>query len=153
MEVDDNELTSLTWLHSINILPQRSNKTSNKRRNDVSSTHLSKKSSEKKNTSGHEISQNVGYPNGSNINEKLSLRPAQILDAGHKKNSSQPNNSCNNLENLHSVTDTNDSCLKEANVKTYCISRQVKPTSHPSCSKLSEGHGIVKVDFKIKYKN
>ena len=145
MEVDDNELTSLTWLHSINILPQRSNKTSNKRRNDVSSTHLSKKSSEKKNTSGHEISHNVAIPN--EHNEKLSLRPAQISDASHQKNSSQPSISCNNLENLHSVTDTNDSSLKEADVKTYCISRQVKPTSHPSCSKLSENHGLVKVDF------
>ena len=150
MEVDDNELTSLTWLHSINILPQRSNKTSNKRRNDLSSTQLSKKSSEKKNTSGHDISHNVINPNSSSINEKLSLRPAQILDASYKKNSSQPNTSCNkpiNLENLHSVTDTNDSSLKEADVKTYCVSRQVKPTSHPSCSKLSENHELVKVDF------
>ena len=150
MEVDDNELTSLTWLHSINILPQRSNKTSNKRRNDLSSTQLSKKSSEKKNTSGHDISHNVINPNSSIINEKLSLRPAQILDTSHTKNSSQPKISCNkpiNLDKLHSVTDTNDSSLKEANVKTYCVSRQVKPTSHPSCSKLSENHGLVKVDF------
>ena len=150
MEVDDNELTSLTWLHSINILPQRSNKTSNKRRNDVSSTQLSKKSSEKKNTSGHEISHNIVEPNSSKINDKLSLHPAQMLDASHKNNSSQPNTCCNkprNFENLDSVTDTNDSSIKEDNVKTYCVSRQVKPTTHPSCSKLSENHGLDKVNF------
>ena len=150
MEVDDNELTSLTWLHSINILPQRSNKTSNKRRNDLSSTQLSKKSSEKKNTSGHEISHNVADPNSSKIDEKISLRPAQMLDANLKSNSSQPIICCNKprkLENLDSVTDTNDSSLKEDNVKTYSVSRQVKPTSHPSCGELSENHGLVKVSF------
>ena len=87
MEIDDNELTSLTWLHSINILPQRSNNVSSKRRNDKSKLHHTKKSSEKKHTS------DIGTSHTNcTKNDNLSLKPAQMLHTTHTIISSSQNN-------------------------------------------------------------
>ena len=48
MNAEDNELTSLTWLHSINILPRESNKVSNKNKTEGFCIPSPKNSSEKK---------------------------------------------------------------------------------------------------------
>ena len=91
MEIDDNELTSLTWLHAINILPQRNNNVSSKRKNDKSKHHHTKKSSEKKHTSDIRTSPTILNSTNCTKNDNLSLQSAQMSPEPHTIISSELN--------------------------------------------------------------
>ena len=109
MEIDDNELTSLTWLHSINILPQRSNNVSSKRKNNKSKLHQTKISSEKKHTSDTRTSPAIVNSTNGNKNENISLQSAQISHEPHTIISSPLNDGGDthlHNENLKKSSDT-----------------------------------------------
>lgn len=148
MEIDDNELTSLTWLHSINILPQRSNKVSSKRRNDKSNLQQSKKSSEKKCIGENIITQSISSSSSNKMKENSSLCPAQILDTIQKSGSLKQNDKCTqpiNLENFDQKSDALDSNPKATNVMESGDLRSKKESYHTTSSNASERCGLLKV--------
>ena len=119
MEIDDNELTSLTWLHAINILPQRNNNVSSKRKNDKSKLHHTKKSSEKKHTSDIRTSPTILNSTNCTKNDNLSLQSAQMSPEPHTIISSELNDGVD--KHLHNESLKKSSDTIEDNKKSTCV--------------------------------
>ena len=93
MSFDDNELTSLTWLHNINILPQQKNTVSQNKKNNNEGTFCLesvKTSSEKKNINHLDFSCTV--ENKSDSSKCISTKSSSISlgQQVEKSSESQP---------------------------------------------------------------
>ena len=151
MEVDDNELTSLTWLHSINILPPRRNNVSNKRRNDQLKHQSSKKSSEKTNTgvkgTTFDISINSNY---CTINEDINLTSAQNIDKCPETITSKQNDICNlpsTSRISQSTADLNKRIDRKVTLIDPCNTKQDGKFNPGTKNNVSQNYGSLNVSI------
>ena len=154
MEVDDNELTSLTWLHSINILPPRKINISSKRRNDQLKHQSPKSSSEKTNTGvkdTFDISSNTNY---NAINEDMTLISAQKHDQSHETILSQQNNTekiSSKSPISQTTSDLNSPIIRKANLLDLNVTNQEGNTNQETKSNSSQNCGSLNVSIQSTY--